>query len=232
MNWTLTNGDDVFQISTGVDRTARVLAPLDAALQQTTQEVTCVRAAWPSAFPERASRVLSLSLPVHFPACADYETALAQFLDIPVQCPRGGVLTGQYESVLRTYSQAWLRDVKPVNIGVTNHFTFNLAVVNPSTTTLSTLAQMDSRYIANLYAITGLAGGGSTKLDGYTTTDVSVGFTAFLPALLISAVAVPKMMQLVTGTDAENIDPTAGLLIVRPDDFNASTNAKVWKEKL
>jgi hypothetical protein len=73
---------------------------------------------------------------------------------------------------------------------------------------------------------------GETKLDGLTTADVAVGFTAFLPALLISSIAVAKMFQLVTGTDAENADPTAGTLIIRPDDYNASTNAKVWKEKL
>jgi hypothetical protein len=90
-------------------------------------------------------------------------------------------------------------------------------------------AQMDARYVANLHTITGLTGGTATDLDGYTTTDVAAGFTAFiLPT--IGGVVQPKTFRLIAGTTAENTDPTAGLLVVRPDDYHASTNAKVWVE--
>jgi hypothetical protein len=56
-----------------------------------------------------------------------------------------------------------------------------------------------------------------------TATDVyPVGICVFLPSL-----TTPATYQLVSGTDAENIP-----FIVHPIDFNASTNAKVWKQRM
>jgi len=222
-----------FVICNGTDLTLPVMDTETLSLTQETQVAQYVRAAWPTFFHSRASQTIPLVYPVTYPPCASVAAAVLQSRQILAQCPKGGVLTEQSGSTLITYADAKLDGIDVMRRGLTNLFTFKLTAVDPDTnTTLSTLAQLNMNYIANLYAITGLMGGGSTKLDGYTTTDVSVGFTAFLPALLISSVAVPKMMQLVTGTDAENTDPAAGLIIVRPDDFHSSSNPKVWKEKL
>jgi hypothetical protein len=231
MTWTLTSGETVFEISNGRTRSVRVADRIRLSLQQQTDVVTRTRAAWPTAFPDRAASTLSFAIPVTFPPCASLQAAMLEAHQVPTQCPRGGVLTCEDESTLITYSQAWRTSIEVTPLGVTNQFTFNFQAINPDFTR-STLGLLNMNYVANLYLITGLTGGGSSKLDGYTTTDVTVGFTAFLPALLISSIAVPKMMQLVTGTDAENADPSAGMIIIRPDDFHASTNPKVWKEKL
>jgi hypothetical protein len=51
-----------------------------------------------------------------------------------------------------------------------------------------------------------------------------VGICIFLPSL-----AVPATYQLVSGTDAENPPST---FVIRPNDFNISTNAKVWKQRM
>jgi len=66
--------------------------------------------------------------------------------------------------------------------------------------------------------ITALTGGGAGRLDGLATTAVLVGY---MVALRISG--IPHWYILTAGTDAE-----ASPGIIRPDDFHASTNAKVW----
>lgn len=68
-------------------------------------------------------------------------------------------------------------------------------------------------------AITGLTGGGATKLDGILTA----GKQKLLTTLYISGELQDWL--LLSGTDAE--DSAAG--IVRPDDYDSSTNAQVWK---
>jgi hypothetical protein len=67
--------------------------------------------------------------------------------------------------------------------------------------------------------ITGLTGGGSTKLDGIATVGVA--------ARKLVEIYVDGTLQkwiLVEGT--ETTDTAAGR--VRPTDYNASTNAKFW----
>ena len=68
-------------------------------------------------------------------------------------------------------------------------------------------------------AITALTGGGATALDGISTVGKS--------ALLIEIYVADELQtwRLFTGTTAE--DAASG--IVRPDDYNASTNAQIWK---
>ena len=68
--------------------------------------------------------------------------------------------------------------------------------------------------------ITGYTGGGATNLDGLATINRSV------PSLLAfdHASYGGKVFKLRAGTDAE-----ASPAIIRPDDYNASTNAKVWE---
>lgn len=69
-------------------------------------------------------------------------------------------------------------------------------------------------------SITGLTGGGATKLDGVATTSSSAG----LCRLVFTTSQGFLLYRLTAGTDAENSPK-----VVRPDDFDVSTNAKVWK---
>ncbi len=67
--------------------------------------------------------------------------------------------------------------------------------------------------------ITALTGGGTTALDGITT----VGKTNILAVIYVADEL--QDWRLFSGTTAE--DAASG--IVRPDDYNASTNAQIWK---
>jgi len=70
-------------------------------------------------------------------------------------------------------------------------------------------------------AITSLTGGGATALDGIVTAALVLptGYT-----VLLSYGRVGQTWQLVAGTDAEDV-PNG---IVRPDDYDATSNARVW----
>lgn len=74
------------------------------------------------------------------------------------------------------------------------------------------------RPLLRFQGITGLTGGGSTKLDGIATLALTVPITGIA---VVSGVAY--VYQLRTGTDAES-SPN----IIRPDDYNGGSNAKVW----
>lgn len=220
---------DTFEIANGYDRTAQVLGEDSFTLTQDTQTETMLRGEWPVFFHSRAARTIPLRYQVAFPPCASIAAALLEARQIPLTCPRGGELIEQHGATAITFSDARVTSIEVVRRGLSNQFTFALEAINPSSGELSTLALMDSRYVANLNSITGLTGGTATDLDGQTTTDVSVGFTCFITPT-IGGLVVPKHMRLVAGTTAENADPLAGPLVIRPDDYHASTNAKVWVE--
>lgn len=92
-------------------------------------------------------------------------------------------------------------------------------VVTPSTDTNSTTYQLGAVHPRR--DITSLTGGGATALDGQATAygALPTGYT-----VLLSYGRVGQTWQLIAGTDAE--DPSNG--IVRPDDYNASSNARIW----
>ena len=82
-----------------------------------------------------------------------------------------------------------------------------------------TKVEANQKFVENQSAITGLTGGTSTDLDSIVTSGIAVG--------ILAAVILADQLsyyQLQAATTAENSP-----LIIRPDDFNASTNAKVWK---
>lgn len=214
-------------LADGVGRNYQCLSRLAVDLRQTTQVAIPSRAQWPVAYPGRASRTLSFDLPVTYPPCATLEEAFAQALDVPVQCPRGGELIGLLGATQRTYAQAWVEAAHVDTIGLTNVFNFSITAVNPTTVTLSPLAQMDSRYVGNLHTITGLTGGNATDLNSYPTTDVPLGFQVqvFVPINGLDQLAT---FRLIAGPDPTNTDPDVGPVVVRPADYNGSTNAKVW----
>jgi hypothetical protein len=68
---------------------------------------------------------------------------------------------------------------------------------------------------------TALTGGGATSLDGVVT----VGVIATGHVITTAIMGDVAEWQLQAGTDAEN----AAAGVVRPDDYHASTNARVWK---
>lgn len=67
--------------------------------------------------------------------------------------------------------------------------------------------------------LTGLTGGGTNNLDGVTTTSLSAGAVA-----QFTIGASNYLFRLRTGTDTE-VSP----FTIRPDDYDGSTNAKVWE---
>jgi len=75
--------------------------------------------------------------------------------------------------------------------------------------------------VAFLHLVTGYTGGGSTNLDGVATTALAVLTTV---RQFREASDGFVTYQLVASTAAE-----ASPGIIRPDDYNASTNAKVWE---
>lgn len=77
--------------------------------------------------------------------------------------------------------------------------------------------------LATLTSITALTGGTATCLDAVATVGVTVGR---IIAITISDVF--QIWKLKAGTEAEN--EASG--IIRPDDYNASTNAKYWLQIL
>jgi len=220
---------DTFEISNGVDRTLRVLGNDTFTLTQQTDEELLLRDGWPTFFPDRASRLIPLSYEVTFPACVSLAAALQQARQIPVLCPKGGTLTEEWGATLITYEAAKVDSITARRLGVTNVFTFNLSAVNPeASVALSPLAKLSMSYIANLPLIVSLTGGGSTSLNGQVTADVAVGLTAFITPT-IGGLVVPKHFRLIAASTAENTDPAAGLLVVRPLDYD-SGDPKVWVE--
>lgn len=81
-----------------------------------------------------------------------------------------------------------------------------------------TTVESDALYVGNAYDITGLTGGGAGNLDGVATTSITTSFKA---VKIAGAIA---FYRLEAGTDAES-SPN----VIRPDDYNAVSNAKVWK---
>lgn len=92
-----------------------------------------------------------------------------------------------------------------------------IASVNMEEDQTATLTAAESgvRYYPS---ITTLTGGGSTALDGIVTTSLSV------PRVVLLYISTqPNMWRLASGTTAED-----GVGVVRPDDYHATTNARVW----
>lgn len=67
---------------------------------------------------------------------------------------------------------------------------------------------------------TGYTGGGSTNLDGEATVNLTVN-TCFRWVVVSTSLSI---WQLITGTGLTNV---AGG-VIRPTDYNASTNTKTW----
>jgi hypothetical protein len=93
----------------------------------------------------------------------------------------------------------------------------------PEATADSSLAWLAVYAIRYHRDVTGLTGGGSTKLDGIPTTTLAARTLIHLMRE-VDGYQRLETWRLSASTDAED---EAGD-IIRPDDFHASTNAKVW----
>lgn len=111
---------------------------------------------------------------------------------------------------VRTYGQ---RSVRILNQTISGSSAVPTPVADYYTKTES-----NQKFVQNQSALTGLVGGTSTDLDSIATADTAVGVIAAVVIL-----GVLSYYQLQAGTSAESSPD-----IIRPDDFNASTNAKIW----
>ena len=93
----------------------------------------------------------------------------------------------------------------------------------PDATADSSLAWLALHAIRYYPAITGLTGGGSTKLDGIPTTTLAAR-TLVQIMREVEGYQRLETWRLAASTTAE--DEAAA--IIRPDDYHATTNAKVW----
>jgi hypothetical protein len=93
----------------------------------------------------------------------------------------------------------------------------------PEATADSSLAWLVLHAIRYYPSITGLTGGGSTKLDGIATTTLAARTLVHLMRE-VEGYQRLETWRLAASTAAED---EAGL-VIRPDDYHATTNAKVW----
>jgi hypothetical protein len=85
--------------------------------------------------------------------------------------------------------------------------------------TFYSVSQMDDKFTRNRTDLTNLTGGGTTNLDGVATTTITVGRT-----IQMRISGWDYLYRLESGTDAESVP-----WVIRPDDYAAGTNQKVWK---
>lgn len=104
---------------------------------------------------------------------------------------------------------------------VVSYSVFPQTTLTQTESTYYTAAQMLALFCQNRSTVTSLTGGGVLTLDGIATASNAMGTGA---VVLISINAIAQHWQLLAGTDAED-----GLTVVRPDDYDATTNARVWK---
>lgn len=93
----------------------------------------------------------------------------------------------------------------------------------PEATADSSLAWLSLHAIRYYPAIIGLTGGGTTKLDGIPTTTLAARTLIHLMRE-VDGYHRLETWRLASSTAAED---EAGL-VIRPDDYHATTNAKVW----
>lgn len=210
-------------LADGEARTCKVAAGLAPSGELSMEILEYLRAAW--AVPvARGNRIFQLPMNIQLPSNADFEGALVEALMYFANLPDEGELKIQHGAALVTFSQAVCAKVKVNEIdGLANDISLVFTCGEPTTATLSPLAQMDPRY-PNILNLTGLTGGAAGDLDAQITTDVAVGrYVDF--DLLVSGDRIPHRWKLCTWTD-ETEDADAGRVL--PDDFNSTTNPKFW----
>ncbi len=128
-----------------------------------------------------------------------------------------------YELVAGTDAESAPAVIRPDDYaGGTNERVWKLRYAATDVSALGDTIALKANTIQYQPTMVGLTGGGSTKLDGLVTTTLSADITVAL--IDDGASNALRVYELVAGVDAE-----ASPDIIRPDDFNSVTNAKVWK---
>ncbi|MEZ0390421.1 MAG: hypothetical protein ACAI34_25300 [Verrucomicrobium sp.] len=116
----------------------------------------------------------------------------------------------------------WKRSINPIKLVLRNNV-YRDDEADPSNPNLAPNYLTKDRVIEYLKDVTGLTGGGSSKLDGLASLALTAGK---LVALVDDAPSVPvlRMYEMVAATTAE-----AAPEVIRPDDYAGGSNEKVWR---
>lgn len=98
----------------------------------------------------------------------------------------------------------------------------NAAVAVASGTSYLSIGDAQDQYVQNRSGITALTGGANTALDNIATVNKTVGWLA-----CVNHSSANLFYRLESGTTAE-----AAPWTIRPDDYDGSTNAKIWNLQL
>lgn len=124
--------NSTFELANGVDRCARVCEERSLQLAQATPSANRLRAEWPTLFPDRATREVSIPLLISLPECATAEDAEEQAHAFIVSLPKGGdSLTFTIGERVIEYTQWSLVSAEPETIRVRNYIRVMLRAVNP-----------------------------------------------------------------------------------------------------
>jgi hypothetical protein len=145
-------------------------------------------------------------------SCATY--ALQEYLGDET---RIGIIGGQVLEFKLTDGAGNRESLLQAAVEVRNRVIQSSALVPAPASDYYTGTQSNAAFVQNQYNITGLTGGGASNLDGIATTAI----TTALVALRLSGALAHYRLE--GGTDAESSPD-----VIRPDDYDGSTNAKVW----
>lgn len=147
--------------------------------------------------------------------------------DVVATIPAPGSVPAGFSIVLqKTDSSSNVLSTSPTTIEL-NKATQTVALVSDGTSWVQAMSYDPAAAdpaVANYSTLTALTGGGATALDGVATADgaVATGQIAAITRVINGSVTT-RFWQLVDGTDAESTH------VIRPDDYNAATNPRVWK---
>lgn len=136
--------DSTFELSNGVDMSARLLGEESWDWQQQTPEEVYVRMAYATFFPSRAVREVTATLFITFPQAANDEAAFTLAHELAASLPTGGTLEVTLGEQTVTFSQAVPVSWKPERIGVHVGLRLTLRCVNPDIDAETARAQFES----------------------------------------------------------------------------------------
>ena len=172
----------------------------------------------------RAARQHSIEIVFRPPPAADFDAAAEALCLYFAELPQQGdlvLLNGVRE---RTFPDACVESFSPPpRRGVSNEFPVKFIAGAVNTRTRSRLGAMNANY-PNVLPLTALTGGATNSLDAEATTDVATGRMVNF-YLNESGVLAPHQWVLMPWGE-ESEDAAAGRVI--PDDFNETTNPKIW----
>ena len=175
-------------------------------------------------FIARGLRQHSIEIVFRPPPAADFDEAAELLCLYFSELPQQGdlvLLSGTRE---RTFADACLESfTPPPRRGVSNEYPVKFIAGAVTSRTRSRLGIMSADY-PNVLPLTALTGGATNSLDAEVTTDVATGRMVNF-YLEESGVLAPHQWVLRPWGE-ESEDAAAGRVL--PDDFNESTNAKIW----